>query len=82
MRDDVEAICREVRALSAAHDVVITAGGLGEPQSLMLCRLQAALHAWARVCQRFAGGAWAAHVVPSTGLDTPAWATLRLQALH
>lgn len=30
MRDDVEAICREVRALSAAHDIVITAGGLGE----------------------------------------------------
>ncbi|KAI7844692.1 hypothetical protein COHA_001780 [Chlorella ohadii] len=29
VRDDVEAICREVRALSAAHDVVITAGGLG-----------------------------------------------------
>lgn len=30
VRDDVEAICREVRALSAAHDIVITAGGLGE----------------------------------------------------
>ena len=30
MRDDVEAICREVRALSAAHDIVITAGGLGK----------------------------------------------------
>ncbi|PRW59554.1 FAD synthase [Chlorella sorokiniana] len=29
VRDDVEAICREVRALSAAHDIVITAGGLG-----------------------------------------------------
>lgn len=39
MRDDVEAICREVRALSAAHDVVITAGGLGEAQTLVLCRL-------------------------------------------
>ena len=28
--DDVEAIGREVRALSAGHDIVITAGGLGE----------------------------------------------------
>ncbi|KAL4424331.1 hypothetical protein ABPG75_001632 [Micractinium tetrahymenae] len=27
--DDVAAICREVRALSAEHDIVITAGGLG-----------------------------------------------------
>lgn len=30
VRDDVEAICREVRALSAAHDIVFTSGGLGE----------------------------------------------------
>ena len=29
VRDDVEAICREARALSAAHDIVLTAGGLG-----------------------------------------------------
>lgn len=29
VRDDVEAICREARALSAAHDIVVTAGGLG-----------------------------------------------------
>ena len=30
VRADVPALSREVRALSAAHDVVITAGGLGE----------------------------------------------------
>ena len=29
VRDDVDAICREIRSLSAAHDVVLTAGGLG-----------------------------------------------------
>ncbi|EFN50929.1 hypothetical protein CHLNCDRAFT_28612 [Chlorella variabilis] len=29
VRDDVLAICQEVRRLSAAHDIVITAGGLG-----------------------------------------------------
>jgi hypothetical protein len=30
VRDDVAAICQEVKALSEAHDIVITAGGLGE----------------------------------------------------
>ena len=48
--DDVDAICREIRSLSAAHDVVLTAGGLG---ALVACLLSLCL--CLRVCASWHG---------------------------
>ena len=39
VRDEVAAICREVRALSEDHDIVITAGGLGEQSIELVSRV-------------------------------------------